>query len=833
MKKNILLVLSALLLVVASCKRDQDLFPDAKKTSELTVPKDFKWSTTKDLLLQIKLPQHELFPLISKLTVYDGNPQEQGNLLVSGSISAEHPFEQHIRVPSYLNSLYLLVESGLGVQWPAEIEVQSALVQYSFLTEEKYTSFKAAAMEPDEGPDCSDCDVIASGSNAITISGGKTFCVLDTFTGKVNFSTGGGTLKICGIAELTDELDVKANSKVVVTRGGKLIAHKLKMTGKTNNSIIVYKDSYLEAGESFTAKGEFINHGEMVIKGELTLQDLREKFINTGSLRVLDKLKLSKVEAINNGIIKTDDYLHINSSNFTNYDNGYIECNVHFELNTSNMTNGGKLIVNDGYLGISNKSTLANKNFIHVVDGDLNVNSNPDAITLTNHGQIYVGKELNCRFGSHLQNTCLITIKGKVSFESGKVELKGGYLHSDDQITIKKIQNQDGAIVVLQDASMLSAPAFSFTSGIIEGKGFTNALKATTKFQIKEDAKVAGHIELATDNLVLPPGDDPINYFDFSGGTTIVGLGEEKSFIPTSPCNPEGFGSELIVDSDGDGVPDELDAFPHDPERAYISWYPNENDVSTVAFEDLWPGTGDFDFNDVVVVQKYQIITNAQNKLKEINADYQLIASGASLNNGFAVALDIRPDQIESVKGIGLAGHAVQLDAKGLEAGHTEQSVLMIMDAIHNLYPNESFLNTMPDKPYVETEKLKIQLILSDPQVYYGAAPFNPFIFVDQERGKEIHLRNQKPTKLVDPEYFGQWEDDSDPTMGKYYQTDQNLPWAIEIPSRFEYPVEQADILTVYHKFAYWARSGGREFQDWYLDKPGYRDDSKIYKKPK
>jgi LruC domain-containing protein len=58
------------------------------------------------------------------------------------------------------------------------------------------------------------------------------------------------------------------------------------------------------------------------------------------------------------------------------------------------------------------------------------------------------------------------------------------------------------------------------------------------------------------------------------------------------------------------------------------------------------------------------------------------------------------------------------------------------------------------------------------------------------------------------------------------------LPWALEIPVRFYYPYEKIDILEVYHKFASWASSGGIEFPDWYLDKPGYRDNSKIYQQP-
>lgn len=59
------------------------------------------------------------------------------------------------------------------------------------------------------------------------------------------------------------------------------------------------------------------------------------------------------------------------------------------------------------------------------------------------------------------------------------------------------------------------------------------------------------------------------------------------------------------TDADNDGVPDALDAYPTDGERAFNSFYPNEVDFATYAFEDLWPAYGDYDFNDLVVNFNY------------------------------------------------------------------------------------------------------------------------------------------------------------------------------------------------------------------------------------
>jgi len=56
-----------------------------------------------------------------------------------------------------------------------------------------------------------------------------------------------------------------------------------------------------------------------------------------------------------------------------------------------------------------------------------------------------------------------------------------------------------------------------------------------------------------------------------------------------------------LTDSDGDGIQDADDDFPNDPARAFINFFPAAG-YGSLAFEDLWPGKGDYDFNDLVVV---------------------------------------------------------------------------------------------------------------------------------------------------------------------------------------------------------------------------------------
>ncbi len=60
------------------------------------------------------------------------------------------------------------------------------------------------------------------------------------------------------------------------------------------------------------------------------------------------------------------------------------------------------------------------------------------------------------------------------------------------------------------------------------------------------------------------------------------------------------------TDADGDGVPNDEDDYPNDGDRAFDNYYP-ANGPGTLAYEDLWPGKGDYDFNDLVLDYRFKL----------------------------------------------------------------------------------------------------------------------------------------------------------------------------------------------------------------------------------
>lgn len=319
-----------------------------------------------------------------------------------------------------------------------------------------------------------------------------------------------------------------------------------------------------------------------------------------------------------------------------------------------------------------------------------------------------------------------------------------------------------------------------------------------------------------------------VGYYS-SNGPEFIALGKVGvvSDITSFPVIQQG---EEPEDNDGDGVPNSTDDYPKDPEKAYNNYGPGEGVYGTLAYEDLWPRKGDYDFNDVVIDYNYNIVTNASNKVVEINSNFNLKATGAGYLNGFAYELPINQSKILSVTGQELSDNVFTINDNGTEAGQNN-AVIIVFDDAHTLFNEEGFVNTIPDITYYEPVSINVvvevdgSIEISD----LGTSPYNPFIIANQQRGYEIHLSGQANTALADENLFGTDQDDSNINSNKYYQTSNNLPWAIHLPVSFDYPEETVSIEQAHLRFVEWAESGGSSYPDWYLNESGYRNNSLIY----
>lgn len=348
---------------------------------------------------------------------------------------------------------------------------------------------------------------------------------------------------------------------------------------------------------------------------------------------------------------------------------------------------------------------------------------------------------------------------------------------------------------------------------------------------------------------VLETMSDGNTSWGYYSGTYTVPPGQTVTYVVISSISSVGGNSygnfidgfQLTVnydpcdDTDGDGVPDADDDYPNDAGRAFNNYFPS-NGPGTLMFEDLWPYRGDYDFNDVVVDYRFTTVTNAQNYVVETMADFTLRASGAGYENGFGFQLSNNATLDASditVSGMQINGGAIQVDANGLEMGQSIPTVI-VFDNFFDLMtrPGGIGVNTQPGRPFVPHAQVSI-LMSYTPSTFslldLKIEDFNPFIYINQDRSKEVHLPNHPPTDLANSLLLGSGEDDSQVGSQRYYQTEDNLPWALNILESIPYPVEKTDIILAYPQFDNWAQSGGQQFRDWFVDQANNRVEQHLY----
>ncbi len=273
---------------------------------------------------------------------------------------------------------------------------------------------------------------------------------------------------------------------------------------------------------------------------------------------------------------------------------------------------------------------------------------------------------------------------------------------------------------------------------------------------------------------------------------------------------------------------------------------PTDQFDGTLAFEDLWPGKGDYDFNDLVIDYEFNISKDNQEFVQNIVATFVIKAYGATLHNGFAFTLpNVEPSDIQSVTGYDIAGSSVfNIAGNGVEAGQSKATIV-VFDDVRRVMPQTTGgigVNTQEEYDFIDPVTMTVNISFVDGAVTYNQldiGAFNPFIIVNAVvdgspgiRGLEIHLPNYEPSDLMDDSYFGTQEDASNPAAGKYFVTENNLPWAINISDDFDWVIEFQDITGAYLHFGEWAESGGNNYADWYKDFSGYRTSNLIYSAP-
>ena len=320
--------------------------------------------------------------------------------------------------------------------------------------------------------------------------------------------------------------------------------------------------------------------------------------------------------------------------------------------------------------------------------------------------------------------------------------------------------------------------------------------------------KVTGYVDFFDSN------DNWISYKNFSessgnataSGTTPNNCAYVQIYIKQKK---KGYIDDVVLDmtvpnadSDGDGVIDSNDEFPNDPTKAYTSKFPTSG-YQTLAFEDLWPAKGDFDFNDMVVSNQVVYGLDANGDKVDATFTISLDAAGSGFSNGLAVVFTDGNRQAINQSIITSVSGDASLDP------NVPNGVIVFNDvflAQTNFYQNNGVgLSGTPDVftfTIVFNSAVNNQVIIPD-----------TYIFRTLTRGQEVHLDGFTGTPAANSSFNNTIDD-----VSGTYNTDTGLPWAIEIVTAnktFQHPNEKVDILLAYPGFQLWAENGGGVNTTW------------------
>ncbi|TCD01703.1 LruC domain-containing protein [Pedobacter psychroterrae] len=835
MKLKLLGLLLATGVAISSCKKNDAIDTIINDPiSEIKAPDGFNWSGSRDVSMSIGVTDNRFQNAIHVIKVYSGDPANGGQLISKGSASLVVPFNSKITLSSMIKETYVEKIAPDGTTMIEKVVLNSDNVSVAMSATGITQTFAAAKVgkrgglsavnEPNPTVPTTGVTTVPAGANSYVMSNNGVFKI--TSIGSYHFNDPGSntTLYItAGTANspvTISNIKLQNGLKVIVANGANVVFTTM---GWESNG------TFKNFGTAKTTQSEFkVNNGGI--------------FLNQGSFTATGK------------------FVAMNST-LTNTSTGNMLIGGQFETE-GDFENDGTINVNGASSALKNNQTFANA-------GTLNFNGSGLTISgvLQNSGNFYVASgEI-----SFNGNNPVVTNSNSFLAEASKVNTIGTFTNSGTVIIRELQHNSSNALIVnsckfiVKENAVIDKPITNSSYFQVVGNAQMNAnatinLSSGAMFHVGTANVIDNQVKGPTSggraffksngavdvNIFLNNGNGETHFYDrldvcLGSSQTLVPNNLSGSaaqscslVIPTNSCNPTGNNytpPTTVPDSDSDGVPNSGDDYPNDGERAHN--VPSDNYANggyTIAFEDNWPLQGDYDLNDVVITYRYMVVTNKDNKVVDVKADYTLVATGGSFQNGAGIEFPIARTSI--------TGQNYKRTINGttttqtLEAGQAKAVVILFT----NGREQQVTWNTETGQAVSPVKTFGIEFTINSAQrpAYenFGISSYNPFIWNNSTgfgRGYETHLFGKTPTSLANTALFSTGHDATAGT--RYYATSGNLPWAIQLPvANFKYPLERTPIHAGYKMFSTWASNGGTVNADWYITTTAaYRDNTKLY----
>jgi LruC domain-containing protein len=263
-----------------------------------------------------------------------------------------------------------------------------------------------------------------------------------------------------------------------------------------------------------------------------------------------------------------------------------------------------------------------------------------------------------------------------------------------------------------------------------------------------------------------------------------------------------------------------------------ISYYPSASEWATIAFEDNWPSIGDYDFNDLVMnyrISEYKL----NDEVIRIKLEGQIAAVGALHHNGFAFRL---PGVLRSTvdeDAIRYTINDIPQNTSPLELARNE-AIAIVTNDVWDFVSAGINCNYYRTEPGCGTDiqmgfSMTLPMTNAIPSLQMPEFPYDPFLFASDGydhslafglppgRAYEIHLPDKAPTEAFRTDFFGRRDDRSEPQNGRYFVSENGMPWAINVGVEMQYSLEYMDVIYAYPLFPSFIANEGLVDADWYI----------------
>ena len=233
-----------------------------------------------------------------------------------------------------------------------------------------------------------------------------------------------------------------------------------------------------------------------------------------------------------------------------------------------------------------------------------------------------------------------------------------------------------------------------------------------------------------------------------------------------------------------------------------------------ILFEDLWPKTGDLDFNDQAVAYNFTVTTDSIGiKVTGVKATFNVLAVGSTIHNGLYLHLPVAATAVSGAT-VDFGQGPVTIDPVNGEA----QAVIPVVADTRSLFGGATgMINTDPGLPHITSPTVQLNIQFATAVDLTDLAPFDLFLARTGDNGHQIHVPQYSGTNLVDQSLFNTFDDNSSAATGRYYVNTQGVPFALSVPQVIQWPVEHTPIDLAYPDIVGYFASGGTQNTDWYL----------------